>query len=158
MKTINKWAALLIVFALVGFGLMPAAQAQNGRAYRYSDTNMRRLIRRIETSTDRFSNLLPNALDRSRLNGTEREDDVNKLVTDFEAATDQLKQRFNRNETTRMDAQMVLQQGTLIDRFMRNHQLDYRTERAWTQVRGELDRLAAAYNVAWNWGVVAQKR
>jgi hypothetical protein len=34
---------------------------------------------------------------------------------------------------------------------MRNHQLDYRTERAWTQVKTELDRLATAYSVARNW-------
>jgi hypothetical protein len=151
MRKLNKLVTVMIVCALAGFGLGTAALAQNRRAYSSSDTNMRRLITQLETTTDRFSNLLPNALDRSRLNNTEREDDVNRLVTDFEAATDQLKQRFNRNESTQMDAQTVLQRGTLIDRFMRNHQLDYRTERAWTQVRGELDRLASAYNVAWNW-------
>lgn len=154
MRKVNKLFAAMLVFALAGFGLLPVAQAQNRRVYRYSDMNMRRLIRQLETTTDRFSNLLPNALDRSRLNGTEREDDVNKLVTDFEAATDQLKKRFNSNESTQMDAQQVLQQGALIDRFMRNHQLDYRTERAWTQVRGELNRLASAYSVAWDWNNV----
>lgn len=32
-----------------------------------------------------------------------------------------------------MDAQLVLQQGALINTFMRNRQLDYRTEQAWAQ-------------------------
>lgn len=151
MKSINKWIGVALVFALVGFSLAPAALAQYQRPYRYSDTYMRRLIRRIETSTDRFSNLLPNALDRSRLNDTQREDNVNQIVTEFEAATDQLKKSFERGTATQMDAQAVLQQGALINTFMRNHQLDYRTERAWTQVRNDLNQLATAYRLAWNW-------
>jgi hypothetical protein len=123
-------------------------------AYILNDRQMQQLLRRIETSTDRFSNLLPNALDRSRLNNTEREDEVNRLVTDFENATDLLKDRFNRRESTQTDAEMVLQRGSLINTFMRNHQLDYRTESAWTQVRNQLNQLATAYSVARNWATI----
>lgn len=151
MKNITKLLAVTLTLALASLGLAPTALAQRQRAYRYSDNYMRGLIRRIETSADRFSNLLPNALDRSRLNGTQREDNVNQQVTDFEHATDQLKQSFNRGESTQMDAQAVLQQGALINTFMQNHQLDYRTERAWTQVKTNLDQLALSYNVARNW-------
>jgi hypothetical protein len=49
------------------------------------------------------------------------------------------------------DAEAVLREGARIDTFMRNHRLDNRTERAWNQVRTELDRLASSYNVASNW-------
>lgn len=123
-------------------------------AYGLNNQQMQQLLRRIETSTDRFSNLLPNALDRSRLNNTSREDDVNRLVTDFESATDQLRERFNRGESTRTDAEMVLQRGSLINTFMRNHQLDNRTESVWTQVRNQLTQLATAYSVARNWDTI----
>src|ERR1043165_5054116 len=151
MKNVQRVAAILTVFAFASFGLTPTARAQYKRPYRYNDNYMRQLIRQLETHTDRFSNLLPNALDRSRVNGASREDDVNRLVTDFEHATDQLKQRFNRGESTDMDAQAVLQEGALINTFMRNHQLDYRTERVWNLVRRDLNRLAGAYDVARNW-------
>ncbi|MGB9181345.1 MAG: hypothetical protein WCB68_19085 [Pyrinomonadaceae bacterium] len=151
MKNTKRIITLVVVLTLASFGLVPVALAQSQRPYRYNDSYMRGLIQRIETRTDRFSNLLPNALDRSRLNGTEREDNVNQLVTDFEHATDQLKTNFNRGMSTQMDAQMVLQRGALINTFMRNRQLDYRTERAWMQVKTELDRLAMAYSVARNW-------
>lgn len=161
MKILNKLMAIAMVFALAGVGLMPAAMAQyqrnnryNQRSYRNNDNYVRRLITRIETHTDRFSNLLPNALDRSRINGSQREDNVNQLVTDFEHATDQLKKQFERRESTGMDAQEVLQRGALINTFMRNHRLDYRTERAWTLVKTDLDRLANTYNVARNWDTI----
>lgn len=151
MKLIYKATALVALMALFSFGLVPAALAQYQRPYRYSDTYMRQLLTRLETRTDRFSNLLPNALDQSRVNGSQREDQVNNLVTNFEHATDVLKDRFNSNQSTMMDAQQVLQEGARIDTFMRNHRLGNRTEQAWNQVRTDLDRLASAYNVASNW-------
>lgn len=151
MKGKTKLLALTLVAALISFGLIPSVPAQNRRAYRYNENYMRQLLNRIETRSDRFSNLLPNALDRSNVNGTQREDDVNKLVTEFEYATDQLKERFTSGQSTAADAEMVLQQGALINRFMNNHRLDNRTERAWVMVRSELNKLASAYYVARNW-------
>ncbi len=151
MKFIYKATALVAMLAFLSFGLTPVAMAQYQQPYRHSDNYMRQLIRRIETRTDRFSNLLPNALDRSRVNGTNREDQINNLVTNFEHATDVLKDHFNNRQSTMLDARAVLQEGARIDTFMRNQRLDNRTERAWTQVRTDLDRLASAYNVALNW-------
>jgi hypothetical protein len=151
MKFIYKATALVAIMALFSFGLVPAALAQYQRPYRYSDNYMRQLLTRLVTRTDRFSNLLPNALDQSRVNGSQREDQVNNLVTNLEHATDVLKNRFNNNQSTTMDAQQVLQEGARIDTFMRNHRLANSTEQAWNLVRTELNRLAAAYNVAANW-------
>jgi hypothetical protein len=152
MKIIKQWVALTVVAALAVFGLiapMPA-QAQR-RAYRMNDNQMQRLIRRIETRSDTFSNSLEKALDRSYLNGTSREDEVNKAVTAFEAATDQLRQRFDRRESTSMDVESVLRQAVLLDTFMRNNRMGGVAERDWRMLRNDLNRLANNYNVAWNW-------
>jgi hypothetical protein len=151
MKILYKVTGLVTILVFLGFGLAPAAAAQSQQPYRYSDNYMRQLITRIEMRTDRFSSLLPSALDRSRINGTIREDQVNNLVTNFEHATDMLKDHFNNRQSTMMDAETVLREGARIDTFMRNHSLDNRTERAWMLVRTDLDRLAGAYNVALNW-------
>ncbi len=151
MKTTIKILTLTLVLTLVSFGLMPTATAQRQRAYRHNDNYMRQLFKRLETRTDRFSKLLPDALDRSRINGTQREDDVNKIVTDFEYATDQLTKRFENRTSTDMDAQLVLQHGSLINTFMNNRRLDYATERAWSLVKIDLDRLANSFDVARNW-------
>ena len=151
MKLIERTIVMVAVFTLFSFGLIPATMAQYQRPYRNNDNYVRNMIRRLETRTDRFSNLLPNALDQSRINGTNREDDVNKLVTNFEHATDVLKDHFNKNQSTAMDAETVLREGSRIDMFMRNHRLNNETERAWNLVRVDLNRLSNTYSVARNW-------
>ena len=151
MKTVNKWVVVALAFALVSFGLMPATQAQYQRTYRLSERNMRRLIQRIETSSDHFSNSVSQALDQSRWNGTSREDEVNRMVTEFEHATDQLKDNFNNHRSTSTDVENVLTRATVLDTFMRENRLSNRAERDWTMVRNNLNQLARSYNVAWNW-------
>lgn len=154
MRIRENLIALMVLAALVGFGSIRELQAQTQRAYRYNDNYMRQLLNRLETRADRFSNLVPNALDNSRIDGTRREDNLNQLVTDFEYATDQLKERFENRQSTVADAQLVLQRGALINRFMNNRRLDNRTERAWARVRTELNRLANAYSVSGNWATM----
>jgi hypothetical protein len=151
MKIFNRAAAMTAMALLIGFVIVQTAAAQYVRPYRSSENYVRQLLRRLETRSDRFSNLLPNALDQSRLNGTEREDEINSLVTSFEHATDQLRDRFNGDQSTIVDAEMVLREGARIDTFMRNHRLNNRTETAWNQVRRELNQLANTYGVASNW-------
>lgn len=73
----------------------------------------------------------------SRRNNTAREDKLNKWVTDFEYATDLLRDRFNSRTSTASDVQMVLQRATLLDRFMRDERLSYQAERDWTNLRGD---------------------
>ena len=100
MRNPNKALTWLIVVVFMSAGVMPAVMAQQGRSYRYNDNYMRQLFNRLETRTDNFSNLIPNALDRSRLDGSQREDQINQLVTEFEHATDQLKQRFDSGQSS----------------------------------------------------------
>jgi hypothetical protein len=119
--------------------------------YRMTQAQMGSLISRIETETDRFSNDIPGALDRSRLNGSDREDDINKMVTDFEYATDQLKQRFNQNMSTSSDVQNVMQRAARIDGVMTRNHFNNRTESDWVVLKNDLNQLASTYSVAWNW-------
>ena len=155
MRIRDNLIGVMVLAALFSFGLTADLQAQTQRVYRYNDNYMRQIFNRLETRTDRFSNLVPNALDNSRIDGTRREDNINQLVTDFEYATDQLKERFENRQSTMTDAQLVLQRGALINTFMNNRRLNNRTERAWAQVRTELNRLANAYNIAGNWATMS---
>src|ERR1700754_4508332 len=119
MKTITRTAAVLAVMLLAG--LASIAQAQ--RPYRLSEDDLKRLIERIEQSTDQFRNSLDASLDRSRLDGSRREDRINDFVKDFEAATDRLKERFDDNQSASATVQEVLDRAAQIDRFMVSHQL-----------------------------------
>ncbi|HKR02614.1 MAG TPA: hypothetical protein VJT09_18190 [Pyrinomonadaceae bacterium] len=151
MKKIYPTVAFVIVLALAAIGTAPTAVAQYRQPYRNSDRQMQQLIRRIETRSDRFSNSLEQALDRSRLNGTTREDEVNKMVTEYEHATDQLKDNFNNRRSTAADVENVLTRAAILDTFVRENRLTNRAERDWMMLRGDLDQLARNYSVAWNW-------
>lgn len=150
MKRTRQVISFALVIAFAGLGLIATAHAQQ-RTYRWNDRQMQQLLTRIDTRANRFSNSLDKALDRSRLDGTKREDDINTLLTDFKNSTDQLHQRFNNRQSTMTDAETVLRQGALLNSFMQRHQIANGVERQWTLLRNDLSQLASAYNVAWNW-------
>lgn len=155
MRTIYKTFGATVLLALINVGVTTSVLAQ--RQYRDSDTSMRNLIQRIETRSDLFRRTLENALDRSRLNNTAREDEINRLVTDFEYATNQLKTRFENRQSTAADARAVLERAALIDSFLLNNRLETRVDQDWRLLQSDLDLLARAYYIndwRWNTGTV----
>ena len=135
------------------YGTPTYGNPQTGPAYRISDRQLDAIIRRVETGADRFRADLGSALNRSTYNGTRAEDNINQFVRDFEAATDQLRSRFDGRTSVAADVENVLRQATYIDDFMARQRLSMRAENDWTTLRGDLNQLAAAYSVAWNWDV-----
>ncbi|MBA3255459.1 MAG: hypothetical protein H0T64_02270 [Pyrinomonadaceae bacterium] len=150
MRIMCKTFGAAILLALINIGVTSSVLAQ--RQYRDSDTSMRNLIRRIETRSDTFSRTLENALDRSQLNNSAREDEINRLVTDFEYATDQLKTRFENRQSTSTDARAVLEKAALINSFLLNNRLEIRVDQDWRLLQSDLDLLARAYYINdWRW-------
>jgi hypothetical protein len=121
------------------------------RPYRVSDKQVERLLRNSEKAADAFRGSLDRALDRSRLDGTAREDDINQFVKEFNDATKQLRDRFNGRASVAADVESVLNRARRIDLFMRRHPLDRRAQSTWLKLRNELDQLSRAYNVTWDW-------
>ena len=140
-------AAMLLALA----GLMTTTQAQIRTTNRANNQQVREVITRIETRTDVFRSSLDARLDRSRINNTNAEDNINQLVADFENATNQLRDRFNSRQAVSADVQNVLNQAALIDSFMRRNRLGARVERDWASLRVDLNELARLYGVSWNW-------
>ncbi|HEX5734502.1 MAG TPA: YMGG-like glycine zipper-containing protein [Blastocatellia bacterium] len=149
MNKIRQILSLTLVMMLAGMTAATGAQTQ--RPYRTDDRTVQQLIRRIETRADSFRMSLGSALENSRLDNTRREDNLNQLVSDFEQATNQLRDRFNNRESTTSDVQTVLDRAARIDRFMQRSNLDSAAEREWSLLRDDLNSLAGYYNVAWNW-------
>jgi hypothetical protein len=137
----------------VGSGNTGYGTTQTGVAYRVSDRQLDNVIRRIENGADRFRASIAGSLDRSRYDGTRAEDNINQFIRDFETATDQLRSRFDARNSAASDVENVLRQATYIDDFMTRQTLSVRAENDWTTLKGDLNQLASAYNVAWNWDV-----
>jgi hypothetical protein len=145
--TIGLFAAL---FTFAG----TKAQAQD-MPYRISDKEVKDLLARMKTDADRFRRSLRTALNDSHFNGTRREDQINDFVKAFDKETDRLKDRFNHHKSVAADVQSVLDRAVRIDRFMKNHpELSDGSHRDWAAVRNDLDELARAYNVTYDWNVV----
>ncbi len=131
------------------FNNIPAISSQ--RAYRVSDAQVETLLARIETRSDAFRTSLNRALDRSRFDQTDRENNINEFVTDFENATDELRRRFDGRTSVGDDVAGVVVRAARIDDFMRrNLRRETVAQRNWRSLRADLNRLANFYTLAFN--------
>ncbi|MDQ3088349.1 MAG: hypothetical protein M3Q78_07095, partial [Acidobacteriota bacterium] len=56
------------------------------------------IIDRVENRVDNFVKKYDKSLDRSNLDGTKREDNLNRRAKDLEGATDELSREFDRRD------------------------------------------------------------
>ena len=129
----------------------PIYTAPGNRPYRVSDSNVQSLLTRIETRTDNFRRVVERSLDRSAINNTNREDSIISFITDFENATDRLKQRFDARQSVSSDVEDVLARANGIEAFMNNNRLNNNAQRQWDLVKTDLNTLANYYSLAWDW-------
>lgn len=151
MRYLASYLALAVFLCLAGAASQIQAQVV-GQPYRLNDKEVERILTRIENQTKTFRKSLDRSLDRSRLNGTNREDDINGFIKAFEDQTKRLRDRFKDHKSVAADVQSVLDRAADIDRFMVRQRLSGRAEEDWSALRGNLDELAQAYNVSWRWG------
>jgi hypothetical protein len=118
---------------------------------RVDDRQIERLLRVIGEKADRFDNSLGRAFDGRRTDDRGKAE-IRQSVKDFKQATARLRGRVAGRQSNALDVDEVLRRGASIDRFMQRHQLSAQSEQSWITLRGDLDTLARAYNVAWNWG------
>jgi len=121
------------------------------RSYRVSEGNVQSLLTRLESRTDVYKREINTSLDRSILNNTRSEEAIFSYITEFENATDKLKQNFDARRSTAADVEEVLNRAYFIDGFMRDYRMTATAENQWKLIRTDLDTLTNYYNVSWNW-------
>ncbi len=132
--------AVLSVFASV-------SQAQL-RPYRGTYQSVRDTIVRIDNRTDTFRNSLQTGLNR-RGTTINRSEDIFLFVNDFAESVRTLRARFERRQSTRADAQDVLNRATRIDDLMRRFATGSEAQNQWSSMRVDLNQLANAYSITW---------
>jgi hypothetical protein len=111
---------------------------------------MRQLVDRLNVRSATFSRSLRNDLNRRSYNNNSL-DEVRSQLSDFESALVQLRNRVNSRQSTSSDAQTVLDRAAFLNNYLAQRQLSNMTENSWSSLRTDLDQLANAYNIAWNW-------
>ena len=127
-----------------------SSASQNG-PQRVDDKQVEQLLKQIGDKAGRFDESLDRAFDRSGIDDRSGKDAMRQSVKDLRQAADRLRDRVKGRQSNMLDAEEVLRRGAGIDGFMQRYQLNAQTEQGWLSLRGDLDRLARAYNVAWNW-------
>jgi hypothetical protein len=151
-----KSTFLALLFVITCLAIAAPARAQVvGAPYRISDKEVEQILKRIENQSNNFRHSLDASLDRSRLNGTNREDDINSFMKNFEEQTKRLRDRFDDHKSVAADVEAVLNGAASIDQFVYRQRLNERAQNDWSTLRASLDDLARAYNVAWRWEGVA---
>ena len=147
MQISKRIVFLFLLITLSTIALSANAQRQ------YSRVNTRQvsdILQRLAESSDRFRNALNTAVEQSRADGRP-ENDINSFERDFETATNQLNDRFKRRRAGASDVRNVLQKASLINDFINRRRFDAQVGNDWAPVRSNLEELASAYAVNWQW-------
>ena len=140
--------------AFVVAGLTTPSDAIAQEPTRLSDEQVERLLERIEKAADKYRESLDDALDKSHLDDSKREEEINRYVKEFEDATDRLESRFDDDKTAAEDVRNVLTRAVRLDSMMSRFAFTDRAQGDWRLLRNDLNELARAYGVAWEWTVV----
>jgi hypothetical protein len=125
---------------------------RNGNYGRYDERYLKDSIHRLDRLAKDFERDLDRALDRSRVNGTQREDRINAQGHDFRRAVSSLKSNFGNGRDlnrSRDEAQRVLQEARQFDRIGRSRTLDNRVASEWSQIQQELRIISDAYGLGY---------
>ena len=117
------------------------------------EADIKNLLQHIEDMADKYKLTLDAALDKSALNNTKSEDEINGINADFRASTRHLEDERNNPEGAAAAAKDVLVKAKRIDDFLRKHnsKLTPEVQSSWVAVRTDLERLARLYELKAQW-------
>jgi hypothetical protein len=137
----------LITFSIV-IGVSIQAQPQPNRNNTRAVGNM---LQRVERSSSRFRNSLNLALVQVSVDQTRPQNDVSTFQSGLDRAIKQFRDQFTRRLAVASDVENILQKASPINSFITQNTLNPRVKNDWTSVRTDLNTLANAYGVTWQW-------
>jgi|HubBroStandDraft_6_1064221.scaffolds.fasta_scaffold15401_3 hypothetical protein len=148
MRKLLYLPLLMALIAVVSLSQRAKAQDQPNRM---SDRDIKELAQRMDHDADRFRHSLHEEMEHFRWDDKRDRDSMNKTATEFEHATDRLKNHFHDGNARPADIQEVLDRGAEIDGYIMGRHMLPRAKSDWVALRGDLDQLASAYNITWKW-------
>ena len=137
------------------YGYPDYGRNRNGNSGRYDERYLKDTIQRLDRLAKDFERDLDRALDRSRVDGTRREDRINAQGHDFRRAVSSLKSSFGNGRDlnrSRDEAQRVLEEARQLDRIGQSRTIDNRVASEWSQIQRELGIISDAYGLGYYGG------
>ncbi len=152
MKTnfLKLFAVFTVLFSVAVLANSTFAQPRRARGKNYTKAEVQQVIKRVETRVDSFVKQYDRSLDNSSLNGSNKEDWLNKRAKDLEKATDELRREFDKRDAwieNKDEVRKCMNIATDIDKNMKSKRYGNTTEDNWKAVVFELNTLANLYNV-----------
>lgn len=151
----REWQALRSdLDQLAGYYNLTATWSSGGGSQggnNLNDAQMRQLIQRIDTRSATFSRNLRQDLNRFYGNDRNAANEARRELSAYESALVQLRNRVNTRQSNSSDVSNLLDRAAFINNFVAERQLSNMTENNWSTLRPDIERLASAYNIAWNW-------
>jgi hypothetical protein len=144
----SLWMSMAVALLLAGILAAQPRRDYPPRGGRGPDLS--RVIADCEQRTNQFRVSLRAALDRSALNGTQREDELNVSAMRLERSMNLVREAWNRERDpgrTRRFVSDAIAVGQDINRTMVRRRLNPGVSRQWDAVRAELNRLAEAFEL-----------
>jgi YmgG-like glycine-zipper protein len=148
MNTSKAIGFLFILSTLVILGVDAQTQSLPSRT---TDRQVGVIVQRLERSSKRFENSLNKALINASVDQTIPQNDINTFIPDFRNARTQFKDQLSVQRAQSADVQNVLEKAAPINGFLVRHRLSRQVQNDWNVVRNDLNALASAYGVSWQW-------
>jgi hypothetical protein len=146
MKSITS-VLILLLFPII-IGLNVQAQPPPNRNNTRQVGNM---LQQLERSSSRFRNSLNVALVQRSVDQTQPKNDVSAFQSAFDIAIRQFRDQFTRRLAVASDVERILQNASPLNSFITQNTLNPRVRNDWVSVRTDLNMLARAYGVSWQW-------
>jgi hypothetical protein len=144
--------SIVSVFVLLAFSIVIGVSIQaQPQPNRNNTRQVSNILQRLERSSSRFRNSLNLALVQKSVDQTRPQNDVSTFEYAFELAIKQFRDQFTRRLAVATDVESILQKSSPINFFITQNNLSPQVKIDWTSVRTDLNTLASAYGVSWQW-------
>jgi hypothetical protein len=145
-----------ITFSVMVLGLTVVASAQYRDQRRnngyYGNQNLEGSIKSLVSQARRFEDTLDRELDRSRLDGSRQEDQLNKLAEKFKNAAENLDDEYDGYRDQRKstdEARKMLNRAAQLDQALSASRIGRRSNQvrqAWNMIETQLATMSRAFN------------
>jgi len=148
--TITKSIAYVFILLLFPIIIELDVQAQP-QPNRNNTRQVGNMLQQLERSSSRFRNSLNVELVQRSVDQTRPQNDISSFQAGFDLAIKQFRDQFTRRLAVGSDVEGVLQKASPINSFMSQNTLNPKVQNEWASVRTNLNTLASAYGISWQW-------